>query len=225
MRTAWAQMGDFTRPKQTTYDRYEFPFSQWGDNCFLLYREYLVNPANYSPKAIGTEVKCQLGRAYLSDFTPPTVDGSLLRYQETYASIPKTRFEPSTYSHTSKYIINNGVPQAFMEGYTSIKPVQIRYEYKINQPFDIIEGLDILSIAGNLRLKGEWPDVFNYVSDPFAVWHYPGLALAVLKQLSKLNLVPLEDSEVGIWQGNIYYRKTILGVYPVAFRDKYLASL
>lgn len=178
--------GSFTSAVQDGPDRWRYPFFDRGDQAsFECLRSFVIREDQYSAPALMIGFITRLGLAYLvEEGETQDVEGGLVRVQRTLASVPQTRDEPATYVQTIQHARTVDSVNEIVET-TATVSATVRYEYGLN-PFR--------------------PLIAPKVSLVFGEFVYRGGLTGTNKPR---DTDPLEDSEVGIYKGRIYYRRTI----------------
>jgi len=146
----------------------------------------------------GSPVTC-----YLVGMSEPDIPGSeLLEWEETYASLPATRTEPTSITYTQQFIVrieNFDLSTTFEIGeFTDVWPAETTYEYYLlSAPLSPLQlrAPSIQILAGRFVYRGGW-DPLNPFEDGDSV-------LA-------------EDSKIERYMGDIFVRKStrIIWVEP-----------
>jgi len=180
--------GDFSEPMQNGGDEYTMPFYAKGDDVsWEITRKMRVASEYYVRPKLMQKVKTRFGNAYRVDMTDPSESGnSLVEWTETLASLPVKRIEGSTIVWALQFL-DSATPEVAEIPMTLT--AEFEYEYFLTQPEPIIAP-KVAIIAGQIAIFNNWGTF------------YGGQRIAA------------EDSDVGIYKGRIYYRKTPYIRYP-----------
>jgi len=181
--------GDYSIPEQVRDWEFEYPFFNEGDDQSYVARRLMrcLSPDYSNSKSMERRSFPNRGYAYLVDIGKANnVDGQsqILEWEETWASIPKTRLTFQTTSYTEQYLKVEGGPIYTVIESTKSTTGEVFWEYGLG-PFEQLLAPRLVEVGGVIYPQGGWRAL------------QPGsLALA-------------EDSDNGLYMGRIYYRKTI----------------
>lgn len=187
--------GDWSLPNVEMVDL-SYPFSLQGDGVsFEATLKVTQDKLAYRPAQIGDRITVPgvIGNsllAYLIDQgDPKDIGNGLFEIRRVYASIPQSRTEPSSTVLT----IPIGVQAGNLINITNTYAANVVYEYAL-QPFKVLTSLKAYQL-GNI----------TYIQ-PASDGHTIGIP----------NKGPYlaDDSEVGIYKGAIYYRRSIYAIIP-----------
>lgn len=182
---------------------YQFPFAGRGETnpAFKAVLKYRQDKSAYLPRPImSTFLQFTLGRGYLTKLgNPRDVGCGVFEYEDTFSSLPETRYEPGSFPYTRQwwkaiadvdvdpskyfYTVNYDV-----EEQTFTVKARVVYEYFLNsEPAPLIKPRVFL-LFGILNSIGGTPPETDPSGNTFIV---------------------AEDSQVTIYEGRIYERRTI----------------
>lgn len=177
-----------------------YPFAQKGDGVsFEATLKITQDKLAYRPLKLGDRITIpgvannSLAGYLVDPGTPRDIGNGLLEYRPVYASIPQKRVEPSSTVWTILLAIRDGNPITA----TNTFPANVVYEYSL-KPFAPHTSAKYIQVQ----------DVFYLIKD--SVTGYFG-------GLPKKGQYVSDDSEVGIYKGLIYYRRTPYVIYPGQF--------
>jgi len=190
--------GDFDIPQQNGADEFSLPFFAQGDGLsWEVKRKMRVASASYVRPLLMRKVKTQFGDAYLVDVTDPSdVGNALVEWTETLASLPEPRTEGGSIAYSVQFLSTQAVynfedapaaPEVSEFGLTMA--CQFVFEYFIGLPPPLISPR-VSVVNGTIFKVGD-----------FGTFRAGERVIA-------------EDSEVGIYKGGIYYRKTPYIIFP-----------
>lgn len=188
--------GDWKALQRMEGGSIEFPFSDRGDNVTWKQRlKYRIDRASYRPRQSMSLIQGDLGTGYLTKLgTISDVGCGLVEWEDTVCALPQNRVEPTTFAYTYQWwkaTTDSGVNPS-------------KYFYNVN--FDIEEQTFTVLAHAN----------FEYFlnTEP-----QPLIKPRVFLLFGKLNQIggtPIlgnelvaEDSNIEIYEGRIYERKTI----------------
>ncbi len=200
--------GDFSVLTQIGTPTWVLPFQDKGDTqSFELHAKYRIAASNYAPlrnprilsggtveKPTFTEQMQQRatarGIAYLvSESETSDVGGGILELTRIYASIPVIRFEGASIPFSLQFLyVSAGLDDA---GTPTIAEFPLtfsgryKYEYSLSQP-QVLFAPRLAIVNGEIKSVGVYAD-----ASPTAEF-------------------AAADSEIGIYKGGIFYRKTAL---------------
>jgi len=195
--------GDFDIPQQNGADEYSLPFFDRGDGVsWEVKRKMRVASASYIRPKLMRKVKTKFGNAYLVEASDPSEAGNaLVEWTETFASLPETRTEGGSIAYSVQFLSTQAVydfADAPASPEVSEMPLTLAcdfvWEYFLDRPAPLISPR-VAVINGTIFRLGDF-----------------GTFIAG-------NPVVAEDSEVGIYKGGIYYRKTPYVRFPQFVRS------
>jgi hypothetical protein len=191
--------GSYRIAAQTGADEYTLPFSDVGDQIsFEVKRIYRVDYNKFVRSKPMSQINSVYGKAYLVEEGPANPIGNgLLEFPRIYASVPQRRVEGSSYVYSVQFLSTNvsydpetPTPEPSVTEFPVTLSARIVYEYFIGRPAPLIAPR-VAVIYGTVITFGGW-----------------GTLLYNQEYLA-------EDSEVSIYKGNIYQRRSIYIRYPV----------
>lgn len=186
--------GDWTALQRSEGGSITFPFSDKGDNVSWQQQlHYKIDRQSYRPRAKMTQVQGDLGQGYLTKLGDiRDTSCGLVEWEDTISALPVTRIESGTFPYTYQWW------RAASE--TNVNPSKYFY----NVTFDIEEQTFTVDA--------------DYVFEYFLLKPQPlikprvFLRFGVLLQIGGTPILGsrlvAEDSQVSIWQGGIYERRT-----------------
>lgn len=177
-----------------------YPFADKGDGESVEAElTYTQDKSAYSTPNLGNSITIPgiNQRAYLiNPGTPTDIGSNLYKFTRTYATLPVKRTEGSTVALTVPLIGKNvGDTRFSVESFTITYAADIVYEYFTKMPKPLI-ALNIFSLFGVIYvIKGSEGNVVGLPPGG------PYLA---------------ENSEVGVYKGKIYYRRSIYAIISTA---------
>lgn len=174
--------GNYRVEKQVGASAVTFPFFDKNDaQSFEISMTYRIDAASYRPDKPMRKINTQYGIAYLVDQSESTDAGNgVLQYTKTFASVPKSRLEATTITHSRQEIIGGRIIET-----QETVPAVVVYDYSL-KPLAQRDAPRIIEVDGVYLTYGNFG---NFVA-------------------GKLYLA--EDSEVGIYKGKIYFRRGVL---------------
>ena len=186
--------GNYRLTQQVGCDEISLPFSDVGDHSSVeIKRTYRVAQGSYIPALPMSRISIASGFAYLVNESEASNIGlGILEFTRTYASIPITRnWENTTIAYSKQYVSTSASydwttppPAPEITEITYSTPGRVFYEFSLT-PFDPLIAPRVAVLFGSVVAFGGW-----------------GL-------LQEGQFYPAEDSEVGIYKGKIYYRRTV----------------
>lgn len=196
--------GDFSIAQQNGDTEYDFPFSYRGDfKTFTATLTMRVSVSKYmSPSGMGQKIFGNLGRAYLADFTEPTMVGQgLFEYKLVYASVPLNNFpEYGSCSYTVQtYTIGLDGADDTLSGYNDTFNATYFFDYSLYKPLPQI--LKTQLILKPEPLTGTFPgrQQINIV----------GSRLEINTARGQTGLVLAQNTTSKIYKGRIFERLSV----------------
>lgn len=174
--------GDYSIPQQHGQMEVEFPFNDKNDpDSFEATITYRVDKNNLPrPRMMDSLRVAQYGIGYLvAQSKASSVGNGILEYTRTYASIPNTRTEYITYTHSRQEIIDG-----FFIETQEVVPAAVIYEYSL-RPLKLIPAPKVIFVDGIPLVRGGF-----------------GTFVAGKTYLA-------EDTEIGFYKAKIWQRKSI----------------
>lgn len=175
--------GDYSIPQQHGQMEVEFPFNEKNDpDSFEATITYRVDKNNLPrPRIMESLRVAQYGIGYLvAQSKASSVGNGILEYTRTYASIPKSRTELTTIDHARQELINDELVETVER-----VPAAVLYEYSL-RPLKQIDAPRCTIVDGVPLTYGNF-----------------GTFVAGKTYLA-------EDTEIGFYKGEIYYRRSVL---------------
>lgn len=191
--------GNWNLPNIETVDL-SYPFSLRGDGIsFEATLKVTQDKFTYIPRRIGDQLTIpdvQGGalRGFIVDQgDPKDIGNGLFEVRTVVASIPQNRIEPSSTTWT----INLGIRDNNLVTATNSFPAEVHYEYGLSK------------FTPTTSAKVIQDGRFFYAIKDSATGYIAGLP-------EKGNYLA-DDSEVGIYKGKIYFRRSVFVIYPGTF--------
>ena len=191
--------GDWRKPNFETVD-IRYPFSERGDGeSYEFTPTFTVDKKSYRRPTIGSELDLRDYnlKGYLVNLgSPKDIGDGLFRVTQTYASVPMNREEDTTIALTIPVLYRSatdGVTTVTLESFSRTFSGYNQFEYSLNK-FDPEIAFSMFVIGRRLFIYGgKKPGEYSLPSGG------PYLS---------------QDSEVGIYKGRIYYRKSTYARIP-----------
>jgi hypothetical protein len=191
--------GNYKKIAQVGCDEWSLPFSDRGDQkSFELVRTYRVGQGYWKPEKAGYKLKSERGICYLVTETDPrNIGNGILEWQRIFASVPETRQEGGSIVYSAQ-ILSTQVSYDFETPPSAPEVTEVpltmacrvQWEYFLDLPPPLLKP-QVLVVYGSVIKIGGWgQSVFG-------------------------REYPAEDSEVGIYKGRIYYRRTPFIRWPL----------
>jgi hypothetical protein len=163
-----------------------FPFSDKGDfDTFEMTLKYKQAKEAYKKLPSLSTKQFPLGLTYLvQQGSPSDIGNGLWEFSRTFSMLPASRYEGATIAFPLKFIQTAGV-LSFLASFSIVTSGEYHYEYFLTKPPTIIAPRFYVGVVVIPTGFG----TFGIAS---------GLPATLIAQ----------DSEVGIYKGGIYYRKT-----------------
>lgn len=183
--------GDFTKQALCGTPEYCFPFYDRGDDVsFEWISRWRCDARSYARLPLMTRYITPKGSAYLvNEGDPRDVGNGLLETKRTWASLPVTRIEGSSISYSFQFyrisagLMDAGTPE--IAEFPSTVSCDVKFEYFLTKPQPLIAPR-IGLVFNNLQFLGGYGALQNG------------------------RQYPAQDSDVDIYKGRIYVRKTLL---------------
>lgn len=187
--------GNFATALQNGAWSYSFPFADKGDGAtFTATRLMRQRATSRTKPVLMTARTFNLGRAFLVSVSDSRdVGQGLSEWEETWASLPKTRREYGSIAYTLQSLLTTFSSEGnsyLLNEFTSTRDSAIVYEYSLNQPLPrIIAPFVLLQDSQHVYIFGGW-GTFN-----------PGQEILA------------QDTQSEIYMCRIYCRKSVLISY------------
>jgi len=185
--------GNYNVEQQVGCDEWQRPFSAVGDQrSFEVHRTYRVSEPKYKAMRPMTRIKTREGFAYLVEESEASNIGlGILEFKRVFASVPQSRKEGTTIANTVQFLSTSvsydwttPPPEPSVTEITGTTAGIAKYEYFLGLPEPLIAPR-VAVLFGSVVQFGDWGNL----------------------QIGRY--YPAEDSEVGIYKGGIYFRRTI----------------
>lgn len=196
---AYINDGNFTRAEQNGPDEWRTPFSDRGDFLtFEVMKRYRVDQAYYKRGRSMEKIRTNKGYAYLVEEGEAVESGpGLLDFVRVYSALPNKRIEGTSIIYSVQFVSTQLTYEWLEPPDTptiSELPItmsaEVEYEYFLTKPKPLIAPR-VTAAFGRLIIIGGW-----------------GTFTAGDRVLA-------EDSEVDIYKGGIYVRRSVYIRYPV----------
>ncbi len=187
---AWVDDGSFIVAKQNGATEMSFPFADEGDTTsFVATQRWRIDARYFKPLASMSKMPPMVpnfGIAYLvAPENPVYVGNGLVEWQRIYASVPVTRTVPKqSVVHTFQYLIGNSILNA-----TKVSPTRYKWEYSLTEFTPLTMGI-----------------IFAHGASAYNIQQWANRPVG--------SLILHEDSECGIYRGQIFYRKSVYVTQP-----------
>jgi len=196
--------GVFTIPQQNGPDKYRLPFLDKGDSrSFEIIRKMRVAADSFTAPKLMSKIRWDGKYAYLVEMTDPQiVEPDLLEYELTYACVPFTRNEGTSTTFTiqypsfgASYDWSTPPPEPTITEIPLPMTGRAVYEYFIGAPPTLLAP-KIAFVNGTRVQYGGWNQAM----------FVPGAQILA------------DDSDVTIYKGNIYQRRSVYITWPTFSR-------
>ncbi len=176
-------------------DSIEFPFSDKGDNVtFKATIPYRQDKDAYRPRATMSVLRHALGTCYLTKLgTPRDIGNNIYEFEDEFSSVPIKRIEQGSLPYVRQWATEN-----ITESGSSLQIDEVPFTLSAEFEFEYFRDKQPEPLIR--------PRVINIVGRPYAIGGF-GLQFSLVGAPGN-NRVVAEDSEVKIYEGRIYERRT-----------------